>query len=215
MHKGDEKEYGIKRYYPVKEVGTPVPRNVLVNQLEVITDTLRARKEAGLSGDILGYVRTGIYDVHAITEKDNYKWYQIDEFWCANDAGETWCHYMPTEYVGTPVERNDKVNQIEVTATTLRAREKPSLKGNVIGFANRGYYNCTGKEEADGYTWFHAETDVDSFWVAQSKDGDWVTFLPAKVPHWDLTMKNLNEDQKNEQVMWCEANAVDFTLTDV
>jgi len=197
--------YHIMRYTPVKRVGDPVPRNKMVNQIEVITDTLNARKEAGLSGALLGYVNQGIYDVHAIAEKDGYKWYQIDDFWCANNDAETWCHYMPTEYVGSPVQRDETVNQIQVTATTLRARKYPSLSADVLGYANRGYYNCPEFIDAEGYRWY---STGQGFWVAQSKDGDWVTWLPKKNPHYNLTMYDLTEEQKAHVSQWCKDNNI-------
>lgn len=215
VHPGDKKEYGIKTYTPVKEVGTPVARNVMVDQLEVITDTLRARKTAGLKGEILGYVRVGIYNVKEIKEVDDYKWYNCGEFWCANNKEETWCHFLPTEYIGKTVARDEQVNQIEVTATTLRARELPSLKGQILGFANRGFYNCDDQTIADGYKWFKISKDEGNFWVAQSKDGDWVKWLPKKNPHYDFTMKAINEDQKNEMVKWCKDNAIEYTFNEV
>lgn len=211
-HYNDGTAYHIMRYTPVKTVGNPVPRNKMVNQLEVITDTLRARKDAGLNGEVLGYVNVGIYDVHGITEKDGYTWYQIDEFWCANNKDETWCHYMPTEYVGDPVPRDEYTNQIEVTATTLRARTYGSLKADILGFAKQGFYNCIDVTEADGYKWFGTDQD---FWVAQSKDGDWVKWLPKKNPHYDFVMKSISEEQKAEQIKWCEDNNIEYSFVEV
>lgn len=211
-HYNDGTAYHIMRYTPVKRVGTPVDRNKMVNQLEVITDTLNARREAGLKGEVLGYVNQGIYDVHAITEKDGFTWYQIDSFWCANNAKETWCHYLPTEYIGSPVQRNETVNQIQVTATTLRARKYPSLEAEILGFANRGYYDCPERTEADGYKWF---STGQGFWVAQSKSGDWVTWLPKKDPHYNFTMKSLTTEQRDAQIEWCKANNIEYDFTEV
>lgn len=211
VHAGDKKEYGIKTYDPIKEIGTPVARNVMVDQLEVVTDTLRARKAPGLSGEVLGYVKTGIYDIKETADVDDYKWYHLQDFWCANNKDETWCHFLPTEYVGSPVERNEWENQVEVTATTLRARRDPNLRGEILGFAKQGFYNCSGQVEADGYKWFN----TTEFWVAQSKNGDWVTWLPKKNPHYDFTMKAINEEQKNEMVKWCDDNKIEYTYNEV
>jgi len=91
-----DKEYGIKHYSPVKYVGDPVERNSSVDQLKVITTTLRARVTPSLNGTVLGYVNTGIYNVEDIRQADGYVWYNCGQgFWCANDAKETWCTYMP------------------------------------------------------------------------------------------------------------------------
>lgn len=91
-----QKEYNIMHYEPVKIVGNPVERDSKVNQLKVITDTLRARTSPSLNGVVLGYVKPGIYNVSEIREADGYKWYNCGQgFWCANNAQETWCNYLP------------------------------------------------------------------------------------------------------------------------
>ena len=90
-----EKEYGIKHYSPTVFVGTPVERNPKVDQIKVLTNTLRAREEPNLNGKIDGYIRTGIYDVHGITDADGYRWYSVDDWWIANNKEETWCNYLP------------------------------------------------------------------------------------------------------------------------
>ena len=211
VHAGDQKEYGIKRYDPVTEVGTPVPRNPMVDQIEVFATTLRARRDPGLHGEVLGYVKPGIYNLYGITEEDGYKWYQPEDFWCANDPEETWIKVYKSDYVGRPVPRNEKVDQIEVTATTLRARTEPSLEGDVLGFVTPGIYNCIGQAEADGYKWFETE---DQVWCAQSKKGGWVAFYPKIDPRFDLTMFKLNEAQKDAMSAWCKAEGVTYVVTE-
>ena len=207
----DEKKYKIKRYDPVKEVGNPVPRNPMVDQIEVLATTLRARKEPNLKGEVLGYVKPGIYNLYGEQEADGYKWYQPEDFWCANDEKETWIKVMKSEYVGTPVPRNEKVDQIEVTATTLRARKDPNLKGEVLGFVAPGYYNCLGQTEADGYRWFQAE----NFWCAQSQKGDWVHWLPKKDPRYEITMMQINEEQRKEVEAYCRAQNIVYVVKEV
>jgi hypothetical protein len=212
VNSSTQKEYGIMHYTPITHVGTPVKRDVTRNQLEVVTDTLRARKDPNLNGEVLGFVNMGIYNFSEMKEADGYKWYNCGEFWCANDKDETWCKIMPTQYVGDPVARDEMVNQIEVTATTLRARLDPNLRGEILGYARVGFYNCDEKVEADGYKWFKA---ADKFWVAQNSNGDWVTWLPKKNPHYNFTMKNIDEEQKNEMVKWCEEHQIEYTLDEV
>lgn len=90
-----QKEFNIKHYTPVKYWGDPVERNSAVDQLLVITDTLRARENPSLSGLVLGYVRTGYYNVSEYRDSDGYRWYHCGNFWCANNAQETWCNYIP------------------------------------------------------------------------------------------------------------------------
>lgn len=212
----DGTPYKILRYEPIPKIGKPVARNKMVDQIEVHTDDLNARKDAGLKGERMGYVSPGIYNVVESADLDGYRWYKSDQdFWFANDPMETWCTYMPTEYVGHPVERNEYVNQIKVTATTLRARKAAILDdGNILGFVNPGIYNCIGRTANAGYLWFKAEDEWDDFWCAQKPDGDWVEFLPAKIPHYNLTMKKLNEAQKSAMEAWCKSENVEYTIED-
>ena len=70
-----------------------------------------------------------------------------------------------------PVERNTLVDQIEVALMFLNCRNKPSLKGDRLGFLSEGYYNVYNIEEAEGYTWYNIGLDK---WCAQV---DNVTFL--------------------------------------
>ncbi len=54
------------------------------NQIEVIKEKLRCRKNYGLTSSVLGYIDYGIYDVLETKEKDNYKWHKIgDNMWIA------------------------------------------------------------------------------------------------------------------------------------
>lgn len=66
-------------------------------------------------------------------------------------------HY-PLEAV-QPVERNTSVNQIQTTDTELRVRTKPSLKGEVVGYVQLGYYDVLDTKVADGYTWYKLAKD--------------------------------------------------------
>jgi len=79
-------------------------------------------------------------------------------------------HY-PYEAVA-PVERNQAVNQIQTTDTDLRIRTKPSLKGDVVGYVQLGYYNVLQTKEADGYLWYCISKDR---WCADVS----VKYLPS------------------------------------
>lgn len=200
-------------YEFVYHIGTPVSRNTTRKQIEVIASTLRVRQDASTKKWAEGYCNKGIYNVLDEAENEGYKWYKIGEnMWIANDKEETWCKILPSERVGNPVARNEKVDQIEVTATSLRARKSPSLSGDILGYANKGIYNCTDRAGADGYNWF--KTD-QNFWVAQSPNGDWVTWLPKKETRYDLTMYDLTEAHKNAMIAWCEAEKVKYTIKEV
>jgi hypothetical protein len=118
-------------------------------------------------------------------------------------------HYSPIQYYGHPVERNSKVDQFKVDTDTLRARKEPSLKGEVLGYVNKGIYNVGESVRADGYIWYK----IEDFWCAYDKA--WAEFLPKTEPHYDLLMKKLNEAQARSMEVWCKAEGVEYTLTEV
>lgn len=90
------KNYTFKEVPEMERVGTPVPRNTKVDQIEVLATQLRARKEPGTSGEILGYINVGIYDIED-TEgaKDGYDWYKVQNMWIA--YSEEWEKLYPKE----------------------------------------------------------------------------------------------------------------------
>lgn len=115
----NKNQTGIMRYSPIKRFGTPVARNVNVNQIEVVAETLRARKSPSLKGEILGYTNTGVYTVANLTptEADGYKWYKVEDFWCANDAQSNFLKIYPA-----------KVIQFNVSLTKLSKELKDELE---------------------------------------------------------------------------------------
>lgn len=72
--------------------------------------------------------------------------------------------------VTTNVERNESMEQIEVLVTQLRVRKEASLKGEVLGYANLGFYNVLDKKEADGYLWVKI---AEGQWIATSEEQGW------------------------------------------
>lgn len=66
--------------------------------------------------------------------------------------------HFPVDSV-SPVERNEAVNQIQTTDTSLRIRKLPSLDGEIVGHVQIGYYNVLSQKEADGYTWYEIAKD--------------------------------------------------------
>lgn len=79
--------------------------------------------------------------------------------------------YLPNkeDRVGTPVQRDESKNQIEVTYAALRARKRPELSSEVVvGFINMGIYDILQErdlryEASNGYLWLEVEPDV---WIA-------------------------------------------------
>ena len=78
---------------------------------------------------------------------------------------------VPIDKYGTPVPRNESVNQIEILADNVRARTMPSTNsGKILGYMNKGIYNVTQNDVGDGYTWYK----VDDVWFAYSNE--WAKF---------------------------------------
>lgn len=87
----DRKDYGIKSYEPPKPialVGDPVARDPKVDQVSNGYTTLRARLAPGLSGEVAGYLNTGIYNVHGIADRDGYTWYDVGGYWSADTGAK-------------------------------------------------------------------------------------------------------------------------------
>ena len=120
-------------------------------------------------------------------------------------------HYTPVKYVGTPVERDSKVNQLKVITDTLRARVTPSLSGTVLGYVNPGIYNVSEIREADGYKWYDCG---QGFWCANNKAETWCNYLPKTEPKYSLTMLHLNEGQKEAMVAWCKGESVEYKVVE-
>ena len=98
--------------------------------------------------------------------------------------------------VGTPVPRNEYVDQIEVISVILNARNKPSLKGTRLGYITPGIYNILQEALADGYTWYEVEKNI---WIAYNKE--WEKLLPKKEDEITRLKKELaTEKLKNESL---------------
>lgn len=106
-----------------------------------------------------------------------------------------------------PVERNEKVNQIQTTDETLRIRTEPSLAAEIVGHVQIGYYNVLDQKDNDGYTWYEIEKDR---WCANitvnylpSSDTDFIRQLEkflndtkAKINTLESENKHMREDYK-------------------
>lgn len=85
------------------------------------------------------------------------------------------------------VERNETVDQIRTTDTSLRIRTSPSLSGAIVGHVDTGYYNVYAIEnasEADKKYYKEQRGEDIKYWYEISKDrwcSDITTdFLPKK-----------------------------------
>lgn len=73
---------------------------------------------------------------------------------------------------GTPVARNEYVNQIKINADNVRARTSPH--GEIIGYMNPGIYNSIEFTTTAGYDWHKVE---EGLYFA---NGEWAEWLPKK-----------------------------------
>lgn len=94
---------------------------------------------------------------------------------------------------GTPVARNEYVNQIKINADNVRARTSPN--GDIIGYMNPGIYNSIEFTTVEGYDWHKVE---DGLYCAM---GEWAKWLPKKEkpveqPKSDDTDTKINELNK-------------------
>lgn len=79
---------------PVDLYGTPVARSELVDQVEILATNVRARTmPSTVSGDVLGYMNSGIYNVDEIDIGDGYTWYEVDGVWFAFSTN--WAKLLP------------------------------------------------------------------------------------------------------------------------
>ena len=98
--------------------------------------------------------------------------------------------------VGTPVERDEYKNQLEVVAEVLNARDKGTTSGKRLGYINKGVYNILGETAADGYTWFEVEPNI---WIAYNEE--WEKLYPRKETEEEKLKKQL-EMLTNEKVIF-------------
>lgn len=77
----------------------------------------------------------------------------------------------PKKY-GTPVARNEYVNQIKINADNVRARTSPN--GDIIGYMNPGLYNSLEFTTVEGYDWHKVE---EGLYCAM---GEWAEWFPKK-----------------------------------
>lgn len=126
--------------------------------------------------------------------------YEYRFFHCITLEKEiAWCSGLKPTYILVapsfvkPVERNENVDQIEVTTSTLRMRSTPEeLKdlSNYLGaFCPMGFFNVLEKKKNGNYTWYRID---DSVWVAGVKE---VNFL-AKTKDELTILRQENEELK-------------------
>ena len=106
----------------------------------------------------------------------HFGWFKYSEYSKALKSRnyEDYNSYKFPEYsVGTPVARNDNVNQIEVKVDQLNARKTPN--GERIAYINKGIYNIISNEKSGDFVWIQVENNI---WIACNES--WNTIYPRK-----------------------------------
>lgn len=109
------KDGGYGWRFLVEHVGTPVERNLYVEQAEVLIDNLRARTAP--NGDKLGYINKGIYNIIDTKRDGDYTWYNVEpNIWIAYN--EEWTTHLTAieekpsaEKIQDDLEKAKKENQ--------------------------------------------------------------------------------------------------------
>ena len=107
---------------PLEYYGNPVERNESVDQIEILVDDLRARSMPSIvSGEILGYMYSGIYNVTEIEVGNGYTWYKTDNVWFA--SGEWTKLYSKKEEDSITDSNNEKQNVDNIYDATGKKKD--------------------------------------------------------------------------------------------
>lgn len=94
-----------------------------------------------------------------------------------NNGNINWEYLETVDIIGTPVERNPKVNQVEILIDNLNLRESASINSKRIGYIRRGIYDVIEIKENDNYTWYK----VENYYIA-ANEGNWTKFYKKEEP---------------------------------
>ena len=107
----------------------PQKRDENIYQVEVLIKDLRARAGFGLDKAILGYVKSGIYQIYEEQEKDGYKWLKIanNDIWIAYSS--EWAKlYIKNDYKMLYEEEllinKDLTKQLEMANSKIEEAKK-------------------------------------------------------------------------------------------
>ncbi len=91
---------------------------------------------------------------------------------------------------GTPVARNEYVNQIKINAENVRARKTPN--GDILGYVNPGIYNSLEIVKKNNYDWHKI---AEGLYCAM---GEWASWLPKKEKPVEQPKSNDTDTKINE-----------------
>lgn len=91
-----------------KRLGTSIKKDETKDQIEILVDNLRARKD--VNGTILGYINKGIYNILDVKKDDNYTWYKIENFWIAYSDEWAKLYNKKQEQKEETTNKNEKIS---------------------------------------------------------------------------------------------------------
>lgn len=101
--------------------------------------------------------------------------YKTDNIQNANNNEQYPLPIMPD--VPKTVKRDTSKHQVEVLASALRIRTKPSTSADIYCIATQGLYNVLQQKDADGYVWDEIEKNR---WIATNEKDGWTKDYPAE-----------------------------------
>ena len=104
-----------------------------------------------------------------------------------NTRNINWINLSQKTKVGSPVERNKNVEQIEVIVDNLNARNEPTKNSPTNGYINRGIYNVLETKDNEEYRWIK----VEDYWIA-TKD-EWTIYYPKETSDCETQLNELKQ----------------------
>lgn len=95
----------------------------------------------------------------------------------------------PKKY-GSPVARDEYVNQIKINAENVRARKTPN--GDILGYVNPGIYNSLEIVKKNNYDWHKI---AEGLYCAM---GEWASWLPKKEKPVEQPKNDVSDAKINE-----------------
>lgn len=129
------REYPFQPVPKAEPVGTIVPRDESIDQIEVKVPQLYCRTLPNKGGEILGFTKQGIHNYTDKANADGYDWYLIGEGWIAYTSD--WCNLYPKKVEEPPkIENNEENGQdsinIPTDTETSENGQENEKKGNVL-----------------------------------------------------------------------------------
>jgi len=106
------------------------------------------------------------------------------------------------------VAKNEAKDQIQVVGYKLRARKKPGLTEEILGYIDYGYYNILASSKKDNYTWYQIQQNI---WIAATKEDTKVYLKKASNCEENLAKKEIEikELEKEKKLLEEKVNRLE------